>query len=85
MGWMIDSGPYGDTITETFTCCHCNSIHEMQRGGTVAMCHSCWKRVCARCHAVGTCRPFERKLDEFERRIRAAESRGEFLSKIGIE
>jgi hypothetical protein len=52
---------------------------------TVNMCHHCWKRVCDTCHADGRCRPWEKQCEEFERRVREAETRAALLRSIGLE
>ena len=51
----------------------------------VNMCHKCWARVCNACHADGRCRPFEKRCDDFERKIRAEEARGIMRRSLGIE
>jgi hypothetical protein len=85
MGFFVDSGPEGDTITESFTCCHCNRPTAIDRAAPVAMCHNCFRRVCNRCHAKGTCTPFEKKLERIERRAREDERRGAFLRAVGVK
>lgn len=85
MGFFVDSGPEGEAVTETFTCCHCQAIVEIDRKGDKFMCHACFKRVCVRCHADGRCRPFEKRCDDFEKRVREQESRRIFRRSMGID
>jgi hypothetical protein len=83
MGFFLDDGPYGEKITETITCCHCQKI-EVKDLKSQAMCHHCWKPVCAGCHAHGRCTPFEKRLDRFEKRVREQEARGVFRRSMGL-
>jgi hypothetical protein len=57
---------------ETYTCCHCNNVHEyvdnVGKKVVVNGCGMCQKPVCPACHKVGTCTPFEKKLDRIEAR-----------------
>lgn len=64
---------------DTFTCIHCNSIVHVKTKAPMdevgSMCRSCMKMVCPRC-ADGPCVPFEKKLDEAEKRQIALRSYG---------
>jgi len=62
---------------QTFTCCHCNTVHKQAVGEDLAMCIKCYKPVCARCHQHGRCIPFEKKLERIE-------SRASILKAAGI-
>lgn len=60
---------------DTFTCAHCNGIVIVEpakppeaMGG---FCRMCMKCICPACDAVGTCTPFERKLEEVEKADRS--------------
>lgn len=59
---------------DTFTCAHCNSIVTVEPmadpstfGGFCCQCH---KHICGSCADNGHCTPFEKKLEEMERRDR---------------
>lgn len=59
---------------DTFTCCHCNGIVSVrpfapasEAGG---WCARCAKPICGPCADKGTCRPFEKWLDEVEKKAR---------------
>ena len=69
---------------DTFTCCHCNCIVNVkprcdptEAGG---FCRLCYSLVCPRC-AGGACTPFEKKLDEYEKRMAGRQS---FLKGMGL-
>lgn len=61
----------GMSEMDTFSCCHCgNIVHvkpmvPMDEFGS--MCRNCMQMVCPAC-ADGPCIPFEKKLDEMEKR-----------------
>jgi hypothetical protein len=85
-GYFEETGGdgYSKVEGETYTCCHCNSVHDVIRGAPFGMCHQCWKPVCDVCNAKGRCMPFEKKIEAYERRWRAAESRRTMLRGIGV-
>ncbi len=68
-----------DVEEDTFTCCHCNMIvfvaaraDPSEFGG---FCRMCMSHICPGCATEGTCKPFEKKLEEMEARdklLRAA-------------
>ena len=64
---------------DTFTCCHCNRIIHVKPFAPMdefgSMCRNCMKMTCPTC-ADGPCVPFEKKLDEVEKRDRALRSYG---------
>ncbi|HEY8926409.1 MAG TPA: hypothetical protein VIU64_18635 [Polyangia bacterium] len=70
---------------DTFTCAHCNCIVTVEprqdpatMGGVCRMCSSSSPAyICAACVDLGTCVPFERRLE-------AEESRGRLLRAAGI-
>lgn len=66
----IAISPEGVKEWDTLTCCHCQRIihivpKEPIPGG---FCVKCNKNTCEACHQVGTCRPFEKWLDEVEKK-----------------
>jgi hypothetical protein len=79
MGFIVEDGYNGQTVTETFSCCHCNAIVVLTPGR--AMCSRCFKPVCERCHAHGRCIPLEKKLERIERQVARARTR----RSMGIE
>jgi hypothetical protein len=83
-GYFVSEGPDGVLSGETFTCAHCGRLVDLKPKETPAMCHAEWKPVCAACHAVGTCTPFEKKLGQFEKQVRQAEARGISLRSMGF-
>lgn len=76
LGYFEEVRPDGTVVRgETFTCAHCGNIFEIIHGQPFAMCHREMKPVCQKCHAVGTCIPFEK-------RIKATESRAALRKAI---
>lgn len=69
----------GTYEADTFTCVHCNRIMHVKPMAPMdefgSMCRNCMKMVCPKC-ADGPCVPFEKKLEESERRDRALRSYG---------
>jgi hypothetical protein len=72
-GYGITTGPEGISETDTFTCCHCNTVVDVppkmspaEMGG---WCVLCMKPVCKGC-AGKECVPFEKKLEAAEARDR---------------
>jgi hypothetical protein len=62
---------------DTFTCCHCSKIvlvkkKEMNFG----FCTLCFKPICKICEDVGSCTPFEKKLERIEKEAYHARNRG---------
>lgn len=59
---------------DTFTCAHCQTIvflHERdgsRKADQGGFCVPCFKPVCGPCADNGRCTPFERKLEQYERR-----------------
>jgi hypothetical protein len=66
----INSGTYE---IDTFTCIHCGSVRHvtarMPMDDFGSMCRNCMKMVCPKC-ADGPCIPFEKKLEEAEKKDR---------------
>lgn len=77
-GCLIITTAMGTREYDTFTCAHCNGIvivraAEPMPGGYCCLCN---KPICERCEAIGTCTPFEKKLDMMEKRDRLRRSMG---------
>ena len=75
----------GDVLVEadTFTCCHCNTVVIVPTAESRPLfalhgktpdaggfCRLCMKQVCGPCADHGVCTPFERRLEQLERRDR---------------
>ena len=63
----------GDRESDCFTCSHCQKIVEvppMASAKSLGWCRRCDKPICETCTDVGTCVPFEKRVDEIERRDR---------------
>ena len=65
---------------DTFTCFHCNRVVHVkpkcspdELGG---MCRLCMKMICPACVDLGSCDPFEKKLERIEARDRSLRSYG---------
>lgn len=69
-GNIIWTGGESDLVADTVTCCHCNAIVivklDMSNAG---FCLKCFDHLCGPCADAGTCRPFEKALEEFEKGI----------------
>lgn len=78
LGVYCDSGRKVES--DSFTCGHCNSakwVKPKERPEDLGgFCRMCSKFTCPRCHAIGTCIPFEKKLEEMERRDRLISALG---------
>lgn len=74
-GYAITTEPgKADVEEDTFTCVHCNSIvfvkprqDPAEAGG---FCRMCMKPICVACADLGSCTPFEKKLEALESRDR---------------
>ena len=64
---------------DTFTCYHCNSVVHVKPKSNPdefgSMCRVCMKMVCQHCAKLG-CTPFEKRLEQMEKRDRALRSYG---------
>jgi len=74
-GFVTVTGPDGRSVTrETFTCCHCNSVHFTPEPGApeVGFCHHCFARECVPCakKLQGRCTAFEGRIERYEKRQR---------------
>jgi len=69
----------GVTEVDTFTCWHCNRVIHVKPRVSMdefgSMCRNCMKMVCPAC-ANGPCIPFQKRLEEMERRAEALRSYG---------
>jgi hypothetical protein len=69
--WVDPDAPTKER--DTFTCAHCNGVvvvHPRPKPPPGGFCRMCMKSICDGCCDVGSCTPFERKLDAMERRDR---------------
>ena len=74
-GYAITTEPgKGDVEEDTFTCAHCNSIVFVKPFADPAsfggFCRMCMRHICGPCAGKHECTPFEKKLEEMERRDR---------------
>ncbi len=89
---MLKPGGYGLIITpgekdvefDTFTCAHCCRVVRVAPGDEMCGCRKCGylKRICDACEKLGTCRPFEKWLDEQEKKIEAAVERDRVYGSV---
>lgn len=78
-GYAVTTEADGKVLEEdTFTCGHCNTIvfvqprqNPSEMGG---FCRMCMGHTCATCAGIGTCEPFEKKMEAMERRDRLRRS-----------
>ncbi len=70
-GYAISVGPDSTHEMDTITCCHCQTIVFLKPQQTGAdaggFCRMCMKPICGPCADLGTCTPFEKKLEAIER------------------
>jgi hypothetical protein len=82
-GYAVINDPDGPLVeSDTITCSHCQRIVFMKPGVTQdsgGFCRMCMKCICGPCVDVGSCTPFERKLEEFEYKSRFHEHVGTIL------
>jgi hypothetical protein len=80
-GVVVITGPEGIVEEDAFVCQHCSRM--ITRPGGVSMdevsggCGVCGKIICLPCVNVGTCTPFEKRLERME-------ARGRFLRSAGL-
>jgi hypothetical protein len=72
-GYAVTTMPGEKPVEEdTFTCSHCQFLVFVKPFADPAtfggFCRMCMKHICPKCTAEGTCTPFEKKLDMYERR-----------------
>jgi hypothetical protein len=99
VGFYEEFGPHGTRRGETYTCAHCQFVVDItpappQPKAPIYVCRNCQQfdtsgtrvikgRVCGKCHAKGTCTPIEKRLDEFEKKVRAKLSAEELCKAAG--
>lgn len=86
-GYAIVVDPEGPPKeADTVTCSHCQRLVFV--GGYVdptelgGFCRMCMKHICGPCADKGACVPFEKKLEEFERKARFHQAVGTILGSI---
>ena len=59
---------------DSFTCFHCNHVvmvkPKCDPNDLGGMCRLCMKMICPACVDIGSCDPFEKKLDRYEKEHR---------------
>jgi hypothetical protein len=60
----------------TETCFHCNTVIHVDLVDKLFVCRRCMGFVCGPCRNKWECVPFEKQLDEIEKKDRALRSRG---------
>lgn len=59
---------------DSFTCSHCNHVvmvkPKCDPNDLGGMCRLCMKMICPACVDIGSCDPFEKKLDRYEKEHR---------------
>jgi hypothetical protein len=73
-GHVSITGPNGTVEHETFTCAHCQHVVVVKSRATPdelgGRCGHCDAMVCPACARVGRCVPFERRIEQYEQRMR---------------
>lgn len=72
-GYAVIAMPDGPPReADTITCSHCQRIVFVRAGHNASdlggFCRCCMRNTCGPCADIGTCTPFERKLEAIERR-----------------
>jgi len=74
------TGPVTHIEIDNFTCFHCSSVvfvkPRQSPEDTGGLCKQCMQLICPRCVGLGTCTPFEKKMEYFEARDRSRRSMG---------
>lgn len=75
LGYRIITDPYTQTEIDTATCCHCARIinkkpFEQIPEALAARCTCCDALMCAECAKRGGCLPIEKRLDQYEAKMR---------------
>ena len=78
-GYYCVTSPDGVTESDAFVCAHCNKIIVVPPKSDVSTlggyCTTCgMAMICPKCVALGTCDPFEKKLNRMEARYHARRS-----------
>ncbi len=70
-GFRCEQITAGTVEIDTFSCCHCNRIVHVKPRAPMdefgSMCRNCMRMTCPVC-ADGPCVPFEKRLDEMEKK-----------------
>jgi hypothetical protein len=75
-GYATLVGPGYQYEADTVTCCHCNSAWYVRSSNPAikadpgGWCRMCMKAICPKCADKGGCKPFLRKLEEYEAKQR---------------
>ena len=79
-GYGLVIGPDGNTEVDTFTCVHDQRVVRVPPGASPVdcggWCGRCGAPICLECAKLGTCTPFEEKLERYEARQRSLQSMG---------
>jgi hypothetical protein len=85
-GYAVLTGPDGIREWDSFTCSHCQRIVQVAArcdpsdlGG---FCRMCMKHICGPCTDEGSCTPFEKKLEQYERANRFHQAVGTVLRAL---
>jgi len=61
----------GTITVPAFTCAHCNTIHEVpDENAERGFCIQCFHSLCIPCGRLNRCTPFEKKIEQYEQRMR---------------
>jgi len=78
--WVDPWAPGGQIERDTITCAHDNRVVIVTPGADPSLlggfCRLCYRHICGPCADLGTCMPFERKLELVERAARFHEAVG---------
>lgn len=86
-GYLVITDPEVSCPIEvdTFTCKHCNVVVPVPPKSTPGgMCLKCSGLICDKCVDRDQCLPFEKILDEMERKITRTLERDRYLRSIGL-
>jgi hypothetical protein len=84
-GHFIEQGPVGTRQGDTFTCCHCSRIVDVDMRERPHVCMGCFAPVCSHPHCRTVCEPFEKKLLKMEADDKKRASRNSILRAAGID
>ena len=73
-GYGVITSPNGITEMDTCTCKHCNKVwivrdSKSKKQDLGGWCRTCQAMICSKC-AGKPCKPFEKKLDEYEAKMK---------------
>ena len=79
-GYAVVLGPDGNVERDTITCFHCQRVVFIQPGADPSslggFCRVCMRHICGPCATQGSCRPFEKQLEQMEAKDRLLRSIG---------